>query len=323
MGGNLFSSERLNNQEYKRIGDEITEKLLRLNVKSSIPDGLRDKTSHGDLDLICSSPVPSDEQFRAVFGKDLQIHRNTDTISIFYESRYQADLNFHPEIHLQSAHDYNRGSDAGNLIGVLFSRIGYSYGHKGLQYCVNLAKEDALGKILVSKDQRKILEFIGLDYDKWLVGFENRIDLYKWVSNSKYFNKDFYKFENLVHKNRIRNKKRPVFCEFVKWLQEQEFENNFIIGDKSDYIWKGLLHFGDEWWVDKARPLIEERRRKMQIRDIFNGSDLLVFGYSGGELGRVLKSFKDSIPDFDNFVLTQTKPQMIELFKIFIDNSQN
>lgn len=321
MGGNLFECSRLDNDEFERVGKEITHKLFCIGVISAIPDGIKNKTSHGDIDFICSYPVVSDEKLKYAFGPDLKIHRNTDTVSIFYESKYQADLNFHPASHFESSFNYNRGSDCGNLIGVLYSRLGYSYGHKGLQYYVNLSKEDSLGAVLVSKDQRKILEFVGLDYEKWLEGFESVEDLFLWVIKSKYFNKEFYQFENLNHQNRIRNKKRPVFKGFVEWLEGREMENNFIVGDKSDYIWKGLLHFGDSWWVDGARPLIEFRRRKLAVREIFSGKDLLSM-YSGKELGSILKKFKESYEDFDSFVLASNKEEMIETFKKFVDNSE-
>lgn len=321
MGGNLFECSRLDNSEFKRISKEITHKLFCIGVISAIPDGIKNKHSHGDVDFICAYPVVSDEQLKIAFGPDLKIHRNTDTISIFYESKYQVDLNFHPGADFNSAFNYNRGSDCGNLIGVLYSRLRYSYGHKGLQYRVNLSKEDSLGAVSVSKDQKKILEFVGLDYDKWSDGFESVEDLFLWVVKSKYFNKEFYQFENLNHQNRIRNKKRPVFKGFVEWLEGRDMENNFVVGDKSDYIWKGLLHFGDSWWIDQARPLIEDRRRKLAVREIFSGVDLLEMGYAGKELGAILNKFKSSYEDFDSFVLSKNKAEMIEIFKKFIDKS--
>ena len=62
--------------------------------------------------------------------------------------------------------------------------------------------------ILVSKNYPKIFEFLGLDYQRWLEGFDEIEDIFEFVTTSHLFDPKEYQLNRLNKTNRDRNLKR-------------------------------------------------------------------------------------------------------------------
>jgi len=330
MGGQLFSAPKMDSETYYRTCSHVCNTLTKkLNRYSIIPECFIKKTSHGDIDCLLDFPLLTDEELSSHFGvSDDQIHHNSSVISIFYQNSIQIDFcHFEPE-NLVSAYNYMSNSDCGNMVGQM-SRYstGYRLTHKGLMYPVRLKAEDQLGEILVSKNWEKILPFLDLDYEKWSNGFNDQLELFEWISSSRYFNPECFKFENLKHQDKTRNRKRKTYASFVEWLEGQSFKDIHIpTENKQEHLFRGLLHFQEEgYWIERAQPLIRNRFHIEQARNIFNGSDIKeITGLYNLALGKIItrfnkymKSVVDNLPEYDNvshYISCQTSKEMKTMF---------
>ncbi len=298
MGGSLFSSKRLPTAEYVVLEKTVLDILKNRfpERRFDVPDGFKDKTDYGDLDIITSFPLITDNELKEMFGvTDDQIHHNSSVISFSYQS-FQIDLcHFEPE-YLDTALDYMRQSDTSNIIGQMARySTGYRLTHKGLMYPVRLKPEDNLGEIRVSTNRKSIHEFLDLDHEQWLKGFDNALQMFEWISRSRYFNPDCFKFEALSHQDRTRNVKRKTYSAFVEWLDGQLFKYSYeVTKNKQEHLFRGLLHFRNEsgWWIDQAQKMIQDRQWQEQARATFNANDIMeITGLSGPALGMVRKAF--------------------------------
>ena len=337
MGGALFNNPRMNKETYDHVSQDVIQKLSPLKVL--IPESFLDKEDYGDIDFVVPFPIFDKEKVKQLFNiNDDDISINTSVVSINYMG-VQCDLCFHPEEDVLTAYQYMRNSDCSNMVGVLCrDALGYRLTHKGLVYPVKFAQDDALGEVLVSKNFRKIFEFCDLNYDEWLTGFKNPEELFHWITQSKYFNAEAFKFENLNHENRTRNRKRKVYAEFVEWLLNKEFKNYEGTINKQEHLFRGMFYFYEEApypylrWTDQIEPLITQRYHWERARNIFNGSVIQeLTGASGPMLGKILRDFNEYLKttyhltkaqgwgSITYFVADRTKEEMVELFNKWYD----
>jgi 5-methylcytosine-specific restriction endonuclease McrA len=317
MGGNLFSERRVSLAEYNDIQREVFTILNTPEAK--VPRSFSEKKDFGDLDICLELPVITEEVIREKFCTD-KTFLNTSVLSFGYKE-FQIDLCHYPAEDLESAVNYMAFGDTSNMIGVIANyAMGLRFTHRGLVCPVKLKQEEPLGEILISKDMAAIMGFMDLDYNAWDVGFKTEEEVFIWISKSKYFNPEFFKFENLNHQNKTRNRKRAMYSRFVKWLEPGKSEghicwNNYECKNKSEHIWRAMLTFGNDW-IDAAKPLISEHRDEQTIRNTFNGNDIkLITGLDKKELGDMLCSYKASVGDWNNFVLARDKQSVTEHFK--------
>lgn len=302
MGGNLFNAPRINNQDYENLIEFFSKEFKSINIDILIPRSFKNKETHGDLDIIVQGDTLSTEQLMEMFElKKDQVSRNSSTISILYKGQYQVDLCFHPEERFQSAYDYNRNSDSGNIIGRIANALGFKYGHKGLIYPVKLGSCEVLGEVLISQDTQKIITFLGFDYDQWNAGFYDEQELFQWLINSKYFNPHIFKYETLNHINRVRNKKRPVYASLVKYLEtlhNDEKQYYKCSNNKSEYLWNALIVFDNISVMSEIEKLIQTAKFKKKANAFFNGSLVMEeTGLTGIELGEVIKTFQVQVEE--------------------------
>ncbi len=296
MGGNIFKNgSRLSRDEYQRVSEVVTSKLQHLGRETLIPETFWEKEDYGDLDVIVKGNVIAIETLLEEFNlQPDQISKNSTVISFFFEGKYQVDLSFYSENNFLSAYNYCRNSDCGNLLGRICHHLGFSFGHSGLIYPVNLSDNEQLGFVEISRDIEQVLNFLGLDYQKWKIGFANKEELFGWVASSPYFNPSIYQFENLNHVNRVRNRKRPIFAAFIDWLAENPIQNEFVPGrNKAEYFWNAVLFFDCAEVFKKIEAMLYTRRITKEANKIFNGDLVREWtGLEGKELGAVLAGFK-------------------------------
>lgn len=324
MGGSLFTENRLSNEEYKEYSSQVISILTKHYNRVIIPDSFSEKTDHGDLDVVVDYPIISNKELMALFGlKSDQIYRNTSVISFGYKG-FQVDLIHVIKEDYDSLINFSKFGDCSNLLGRIFHKLGYMLSHRGLELPVKLKDEEHLGNILVSKDHEKILEFIGLDSKKWKNGFKNQEEVFEWISNSIYFNPQFFEFEELNHINRTRNRKRKMYAAFVEWCKDKIFTNYYKTPkNKIEQLFRGLLFFGDEWWIDQAKPLIQKRRDDEKIKNTFSGFDVMrITGKSGRDLGYIIQGFKSYIKikygySYDELLLHSSNEEVTRIFNEF------
>jgi hypothetical protein len=295
MGGNIFKeSRRVTTKELEDLIVDVSSKLNSIRIDNKALEYFKSKEDHGDLDLVCKGDVISDKSLIDLFG-EVPISRNGKTVSFLYNN-VQIDLNFHNHEDFQSAFDFYRLGDVGQIVGRIAHALGLKYGHFGLSFPVKLSDCEEVGEINISKNTQKIMEFFDLDYGQWLEGFNDQVDMFEWVIKSKYFNPSMFAFENLNNINRVRNKKRPMYNALVKYLEDLETDREYIPvpKNKTEYLWKALIHFRQMYRLDDIRQMLCSYADAKEANEIFNGNDVKeILGIEGKELGKIYKQFEN------------------------------
>lgn len=271
MGGNAFNvigytSERMSKDEFYEIQSEIFKVLHELGIQALSVPFVREKDSFGDIDLVIVKE--KDRNVKEIICENIDkfglteefIFRNKDVISILYKQKYQIDFIFtnYDERHYHQA--YLAYNDLGNLIGRIIKASGFQHGHNGLFYVYregNHYKE----LIPLTKEYDTALEILGLDVDHFYSGFDTFKEMFEYVTGSKYFKKSRFALENLNNRNRVRDRKRKVYNEFLKFIETIED------GDKE--VPSPFEQF--PWLESKCDEIRESRIYKNTLHEKFNG----------------------------------------------------
>jgi len=229
MGGTALNvtTTRLSREEYLRVQDEVVGILnsAGLSCRVTAIPAYNTKESFGDLDVLTSDKV-SIEDITKVFNPT-EIVVNGPCTSFDFQG-FQVDLIYTPLEHFDFSLAYYSWNDLGNLVGRIFKKLGFKYGHKGLYYLLRVGKDHRVFReILVSRDLEKVLTFADLDYNKFQEGFNTLEDMFKWVSASKFFHKDIYLLHNRNHTSRARYTKRKTGSDFLEWCRTTENLNEY------------------------------------------------------------------------------------------------
>lgn len=299
MGGNLLSRwglppKRISPKEYQELHDTLLMKFWEESDFSfDIAPSLKKKESHGDLDIIASSKK-HEEVLKSWWGKkgnkklfldyikDISggfVHKNSNVIS-FPVNGFQVDLTFVEWSNFNSTIQYNSWGDCGNLMGRVFHKLGLSYGHTGLSFWIREGlfsqntewsnNDHICSKHILTQDFRTICEIGGFSYERWDAGFDTEEEVFEFISNSTYFHKDLFSFENLNHINRVRNKKRSMYSGFITWIEKNKPANKideFPSKENFSLYFQGMFpHLRAE--IDKSRY---EYQIKSAIKRKING----------------------------------------------------
>ena len=307
MGGKLIQSvwdlpeKRLSNEEYLIFKDQVLTDMKEIfpsSWKLGVAPAIRQKESHGDLDIIVGMDSSLDVQRVLEEYLQMTVHVNSNVIS-FPIAGFQVDLTFVPMKDYQSSIDYTSWGDTMNFCGRVAHKKGLSLGHTGLGFWIRqslfeirlnfLDNDNIMEKVILTKDFSIILPLLGFDYDVWKHGFDTKEEVYHWVASSKFFDPEIFSFENLNHINRVRNKKRAMYAGFVEWLDKNSWKyNKHIFQRREYYIYDWSCRF----------PILKEAIKKNKVRYLrdksfkekVNGYRVMeILGISDGkEVGRVM-----------------------------------
>lgn len=319
MGGNALSVpiRRLEAEEFKSYEAEVCKKLLKKFPILAPTLYYKNKTSFGDLDVIVQKPKPNRDELIKFLEEEFQtkeIYFNSDVVSFEYKD-FQVDLIFMSEENFETSCHYYGYNDICNLLGRIFHKIDLSFGHTGLNYIIRDKRGSLKKRFLISKDPQKIYEFIGLDYNKYLEGFDELEDIFKFVTTSKYFNKEIFNYENLNHTNRTRNRKRTTYASFLKWLENKEFNNYEFNSDKTIYI-PMIEEFFNYPLSEEIKKIEAQMTYNRFLATKFNGTIVMeVLGIEGKELGTYISYYKESFINCDFSFEEFIEQQDIEVIK--------
>lgn len=291
------------------------------NTEVHMVNGFHNKQDFGDLDLL----VLADRDFgnrRDIVQKNF----NPDEISInrhilsFNYKELQVDLIFTPPSNWEASKIFFDWGDLGNFMGKLINNYGnlnnhgylLKYGYDGLK--CKLKYEGVSKNVVLTKDNAKVFEFLGLSFEKWKDGFNNREEMFEYVISSPLFDYNSFQWENLSSINKHRNKRRPNYHGFLEYIKKYK-DKNIKWGKVDLYIENIKKSFG----VDLKKEmeyLKEEVKNKKDISNKFNGK-ILMDKYpklKGVELGRNIQDFKNRFQDWDNYVLTHTSDEILKDF---------
>ena len=333
MGGTAlkhlgFESRRISKEEYLEIVFEIRE--IGRNHFSALKDILHytSKPDHGDIDFVCLDKPPLGEvtNFKEIFGA--KYYSQNSCVHSFDYKGVQIDVALTNSLDSFTYYYlFSCFSPMGNVIGRLVKQKGLKWGIDGLTYPIKLSDSEQLGNIKIDVHGSyitfdKLLEFLGLEnkfgdcYEIFRYAFVTQEDIFKWLSSSKLFNKDIFAFENLNHVNRKRDRVRKDYHSWLEYIKDKP--NKFVgNGDKTVYIKEINNHFRCD--INKeAEDSITKHTYKKFLKEKFNGKMVSEWtGLQGEELGKVIKSYKDSIEDFDSFIQLKTTENIEKTFREF------
>lgn len=320
MGGKALrkygiETERKSSKEFFDLAAKISARLsFGLGISSSVPVEFiyspnitatsvrcyRTKQDHGDLDVLLK--IDSTFHERGINLKDYiqknfkpqVIHNNGGVLSFDYNN-FQIDFIPIKESNWDIAQVYFSYDPLGNAMGKTFHKMNLSYGWDGLKYKYRNFNGRNSHDIVITKDPRKIFEFGGYDYDRYLQGFNTIEEIFDFIISSYYFNPEIFKMENLSHIDRKRNRKRGSYHKFLEYV-EKTYDDNHppnIIPKKE---WLPLIdkYFPEASLLDKLKVLDKKNEINKQLNEKLNGRLIMEWipGLKGKALGEIIREFR-------------------------------
>lgn len=345
MGGNLLKTwnlpeKRIPTSEYNQIKDELLNKF-RADFKCNRPvtglcaavaPSIRDKETHGDLDIIIGRYDDPDIFMlwdgQQDFGKYLEKEfgykpfKNSNVYSFPYKG-FQVDVTFHPMNEFYMAIDYSSWGDLGNIMGRVFHKMGLHFGHSGLSFWIRQGLFDAnvqwsdsdhiYHKTVLTTNMKEICEVGGFDYERWSKGFDTEKDAFDFVINSKYFNKELFALESLNHTNRTRNRKRGMYMRFIEYVANcdkvgtpfrSKHEYSLLMQCRYSHLQRNINNFRLVYEVDKV---VKEKVNGKLVSEWCNLSE-----NDGPLIGKIMSEVRD-VP---KYILLEMSQEEIKQFVV-------
>lgn len=299
MGGNVFTEylstkepefvgRRLQTDDYHSAMYAVQSILKSIGLEYAVIDFVREKQSHGDLDIIVHKGVLSAFEVTNILRSKKIIVSQTSTDSLsFLLLTFQIDLIFIDPDSVEYARNYYSWNDLGNLIGRTSKQLGLKHGHDGL-YFVQRDGDRVLKEYKLSTDYNVVLKLLQLDVEHFNKGFDTYYEMFKWVTSSPYFNPSKFLFENLNNRNRVRDRKRAIYNMFLIWSGSQSFNTPIVIEDRDQFVLNNFPEIKEEYYRQ-----IEKVEQSKLLYEKFNGnllSDWL--NLEGKDLGNFIAQFK-------------------------------
>jgi hypothetical protein len=320
MGGNCLKNceiRRMSLVEYNMTCKKVLESIKDMRGEwgylrvAKVCRSTRSKIDFGDIDvLMVSDELPADwiEQLSKEW-KSKEVVRNGPVVT-FEVDGFQVDVIKTPSHEFNSAYAYLGQADCGNFMGKLSRRLGLKYGHNGLTY-VYRDGDHVVGNITVSDTPAETFDLLGLNYEKFLEGFDTLEDVFEFVASSKYFSPKPFSFEEMNSIARIRDKKRPSYNALLKWIDANKATRdwNYEFADKDSYLpmlFERFPKFREEWYNLRARSYV---MRDIQAK--FNGDIVRdITGLQGKDLGLFMIKLRMEGGLTQDFILTQSQEKI-------------
>jgi hypothetical protein len=239
MGGNALKNtvtERKSADQYIGIVFKVSGRLRKLfpSIRIDPIISYAEKETFGDLDLlVCSDNLPANwiDLVKAEFKPNEFI--SNGGVHSFDFDKFQIDLVMSPEKEMDFASVYYSFNDLGNLMGRVAAIFDFKYAHNGVWKVVRDNKNEPIGKALVTDSPSEAFYFLGYDYNRYRQGFRNLEEIFEFVVSSRHFHSAAFQFENRNHKASARDRKRPTYMAFLKWVNGREVVDNFMWEDSS------------------------------------------------------------------------------------------
>jgi len=328
MGGRALQNkgiitERKTTGEFNRIALEIQRPLeLDLDVMTAVVKCYHSKPDHGDLDLLIkidhefyNSGVNLKEYIEETYNPRA-INSNGSVLSFDYDN-FQIDFIPMKESNWRTAQVYFSYDPLGNAMGKSFHKMNLSYGWDGLKFKYRNFNGRNSHDIIISKDPRKIFEFGGFDYDRYLKGFETIEEIFDFIIDGKYFNVETFKMENLNHIDKKRNRKRKSYHEFLKYVEEKGINKSYQFKNKLYYAPMINDFFPEADFFNKLAALDEKNAINATLHDKLNGRIIMKWipGLKGKELGDAMNNFRNALGDnYNEFILNHSSDEIQKRF---------
>lgn len=316
MGGKALKTtftERKTTEQFYDIQTRLLPKLKEIfGTDIYVLKFYHSKPDHGDMDIL----LKVDNQF---YNKGINIRKevekhlkpneaitNDSTTSFDFE-QFQIDLMPVTESVWESTKFWMDYDPSSNLLGKLFHKFGLKYGPDSLHYPFRLEGR-VVHDIVITKDFRKMMEFMGLDPERKYKGFDTLEEIYDWIISSKYYNTELFLLDNLTQDDRKRNKKRPTFNKFLEYVKDIPYTSEGYHFERNKTKYLGLIDssFPEVHFLEQIEKFKEKDKEVQAVKLKFNGELVMEWtDLKGKELGDVIMNFK-KIHDFEWFKNTDS-----------------
>lgn len=295
MGGNALKethgleSKRMNLIQYNDLKENVSKFLDNMDVNYRHVNSYHNKSDFGDLDVVVSrenNAVDLIRNYLRIGGlpmtDEFREPQNVDIVSTLVD-QHQIDFIFVNPEQLESASTYYSYNDIWNLLGKVIKTHDYKLGWQGLLYTYrngNHFKED----IVLTHDLMVALEVMGLSVERYKQGFDTYEDMFDFVITCKAFDASKFAFENLNHRNRVRDKKRKTYNLFLNYVEGKVYpEPEALIKpvDKFPFL-ADEIKKRDDSFIDKNKA-----------KSIINGDIIrAITGKEGQDIKYILHTFR-------------------------------
>jgi hypothetical protein len=255
---------------------------------------------------------------------------------------FQVDLIYVED--LPMSRFYFSYGDLGGIIGRLTQHKSLTYGSKGLwvnpnqetiskflsrnqislQVDSEVIKKSFIPNIILTNKPEKICEYLGLEWDKWLNGFNSKLEIFEWIKKSSWFKKDYFRALDYEHRHRVNY--RPMYQEFLKYIFTDEPNFSIEKGNSLNYINQNLQIEALEYF-NKINILTEEIiqiEKRLIRKEKFSGKKFLELGIESRQIKKYLDNFKLYVEteykiDFENWLDSNESMEIDRVINVFGD----
>ncbi len=245
MGGKAFTSgpaplftPRMPPELYYSLRDHYISLLSTYYAQAATPIEAPCKTSYGDIDVLVSQPKCLSINTNAL-ATALDAVRNAGTpgsptasFAVLYpglqDAYVQLDVHVCPPGLFEWQLFHQSHGDLWNLLGTTIRPVGLTANDVGLHVRVPEIEEvnRKRGMLFLTSEPDQVLDFLGLDRDKYVRPFESVEALYQFVLGCRWFSSETYVRAELKANDRKRMAQRELYRRFVdEWLPEWLLEN--------------------------------------------------------------------------------------------------
>lgn len=330
MGGKALKhteTRRYDLEEYTFLCARLLPKLEKIfKTEVSLVESFSNKKDFGDMDVLVLGKRDNSVVKQLLIDnfdpKPGEIKCNGHVTS-FEHKEFQIDLIFTDEENWETSKLFFKYGDLSNLLGKMYHKVNLKYGWNGLRMVIRDENDSALlGNMLISKDPKKMFEFMGLSWERYLEGFEEEKDVFDFIIQSRFFDPEAFKLENLNHVNKKRNKRRKGYNSFIKYVEDLKVipKYTFDETDKTSHVKEIEDYFNVEIYKEIDRLQAEDNIKK-EIRKKFNGKHVMDWANvkPGPLVAKHIEGFKRYIGKyFNNYILNNHQDNiMIDFLTYF------
>ena len=269
MGGNSLKNTncvRVNLNLYNTIKTCILSKLILYNNFIPIYE-IPEKETFGDLDLLYEYNGKEINKIVNEICEPKEVFSNGNVLSFSHqineEDFFQIDLI--KVSNIKMAQFYFGYGEVGTILGKILKKNNLTFGIDGLW--INYGNS----KITLLDNPEEICEFIELDYNKWKCGFTTKIELFDWITETKFFDKNYFSHDSFNSEYKKKYAIRPDFKKFVNYV----FEKNMIPKEKINY---SVLDYIKLFKKEKEKTIIDHKIFINKLhKEKFNGKVFLQY----------------------------------------------
>jgi hypothetical protein len=241
--------------------------------------------------------------------------RETDAIGFIYDdlriviylTRNEQDFKWAKE---------HRSYFSAPILGKLLKKAGLKYSPAGLQYVQYDLRDNhksLVGTLDITKDFERIIKLLGYDYERFIQGFKNQEEFFRYILTSPYI-----KVEKFLEPEGLGEV--AIIDAFAQFLVENNITKTGFNKYKS-FNFELVKQFFSEIDFDKELSILRERaEKKLNIAKKFNGKVILekIPNFNQKHIGLALGRFKYSFGDveiFKDFIVDNPVEVILEKFK--------